>query len=96
MTLRSIYCRGGNGMTTGGIDGYLGPEAQNFSNLPTHIDEVDPDEDVAVVDCQGKDSKEAVCQIAAAEQEKTVAETKSKNTPQIWHNRRSKRGHFPF
>jgi hypothetical protein len=70
MTLRSIYSSGGSGMTTGGLDGYLGPEAQDFSNLPTHIEEVDAAKDVPDVDCQGADSNEPVCQIAAAERAK--------------------------
>jgi len=64
---RSIYSRGGSGMTTGGLDGYLGPEAQDFSNLPEHMEEPVKADDTPEVDCAGADSAEAVCQIAEAE-----------------------------
>jgi hypothetical protein len=55
-------------MTTGGLNQYLGPSAQDFSSLPESI--TDPDvaaEPEIPVDCEGKDKDSAVCQIAAAE-----------------------------
>jgi hypothetical protein len=70
MISKSIYAPGSSGMTTGGLDGYLGPEAKDFSNLPEHIEEVDADTDAKVVDCSGADANEAVCEIAKAESEK--------------------------
>ncbi len=75
MIEKSIYSRGGSGMTTGGLDGYLGPEAQDFSNLPESIEDPDKGDDVAEVDCAGSDKNEAVCQIAEAEKEKTTKTT---------------------
>ena len=65
----SIFSRGGDGMTTGGLDGYLGPEAQDFSNLPEHIEDVAPADDVPQVDCTDPNSTEPVCEIARAERE---------------------------
>ena len=70
MAERSIFARGGNGMTTGGLDGYLGPEAQDFSNLPEKMDHSDEADQTPEVDCSGGASDEAVCQIAKAEAEK--------------------------
>jgi hypothetical protein len=66
MAERSIYARGGSGMTTGGLDSYLGPEAQDFSNLPEHIEDHEVTEDVRKMDCAGADKDEAVCQLAEA------------------------------
>ncbi len=55
-------------MTTGGLDGYLGPPAGDFSNLPPSIDDPEKcEEDVPDPDCAGADADEAVCQIAKAE-----------------------------
>jgi hypothetical protein len=68
MAIRSIYSKGGNGMTTGGLDGYLGPEAQDFSNLPVSIEDPKEVNDVIDVDCKTHPDA-AVCQIAAAEKE---------------------------
>jgi hypothetical protein len=68
---KSMYSRGGSGMTTGGLDGILGPQAPDFSNLPEHIENLELDEPEIAVDCDGKDKDEAVCQIAAAETEKS-------------------------
>jgi hypothetical protein len=66
MTLRSMFSRGGNGMTSGGLDGYLGPEAQDFSNLPAHIQNIDASSNDDSK-CGGINEDEAICQIAAAE-----------------------------
>jgi hypothetical protein len=70
--IRSIYSKGGSGMTTGGLDGILGPEAQDFSNLPEHIEHVEQTDEESIVDCQGSDKDEAVCQIAEAEKAKAA------------------------
>jgi hypothetical protein len=69
MAERSIYARGGSGMTTGGLDGYLGPEAQDFSNLPESIEEPETLNEVADIDCAAANSGEAVCEIAEAERQ---------------------------
>lgn len=71
MADKSMYSRGGSGMTTGGLDGYLGPEAQDHSNLPEQIENVEVEDDVseAVIDCEGADREEPVCKIARAEDE---------------------------
>ena len=68
MDKRSMYSKGGSGMTTGGLDGYLGPEAQDFSNLPTSIEEPEIVNDVLDTDCAANPD-EAICQIAAAEKQ---------------------------
>jgi hypothetical protein len=68
MAERSIFDRGGSGMTTGGLDRYLGPEAQDYSSLPEHIEDPEKVTDARDVDCQ-KNKDEPVCQIAKAEQE---------------------------
>jgi hypothetical protein len=68
MADKSMYSRGGSGMTTGGLDDYLGPEAQDFSNLPEHIEEpAKVDEELRKMDCNNTDADEAVCKIAEAE-----------------------------
>jgi hypothetical protein len=58
-------------MTTGGLDDYLGPQAQDYSNLPEHIEDAtqtDGEKPTQEVDCSNPDnSGEAVCQIAEAE-----------------------------
>lgn len=76
---KSIYSRGGSGMTTGGLDGYLGPEAGDFSNLPDHIEEPAVMDDMLQVDCDGADKAEMVCQIAEAEKKlKDISQTAQK------------------
>ncbi len=77
MAERSIFARGGNGMTTGGLDGYLGPEAQDFSNLPDHLEAVNGADQTADVDCSGANSDEPVCQIAKVEAEKKAESFKA-------------------
>ncbi len=67
MAERSMYSRGGSGMTTGGLDGYLGPEAQDFSNLPESIEDPEKIDQTPEVDCNGSDKDDSVCQIADAE-----------------------------
>jgi hypothetical protein len=69
MAERSIYARGGSGMTTGGLDSYLGPEGQDFSNLPESIEDPEKSIDVADTDCSAANSGEAVCEIAEAERQ---------------------------
>ena len=69
MADRSIYSRGGSGMTRGGLDRYLGPAAGDYSSLPDHPDEAELAEPTVPVDCENADKDEAVCQIAAAEKE---------------------------
>ena len=69
MSQKSIFSRGGSGMTTGGLDGYLGPEAQDHSNLPEHIEEPKKSLDDSTMDCDGAAKDQAVCQIAKAEKE---------------------------
>jgi hypothetical protein len=71
MAEKSMYSRGGSGMTSGGLDGYLGPEAQDHSNLPERIENVAVDDEAtdAVIDCEGADRDEDVCKIAKAEEE---------------------------
>lgn len=70
MAERSMYSRGGSGMTRGGLDRYLGPEAQDSSSLPEDIEQPQPQEDAPEVDCSGADRDEPVCQIAKEEEEK--------------------------
>jgi hypothetical protein len=65
---RSIYSRGGSGMTTGGLDAYLGPDAQDYSSLPENIEDPEKIPDAPEVDCT-VNSTEAVCQIAEAEKQ---------------------------
>ena len=65
MAERSIFSRGGNGMTTGGLDSYLGPQAQDHSSLPDQPDSTLPD-DSSEMNCKGKNAEQAVCQIAQA------------------------------
>ncbi len=70
MALRSSFAPGGNGMTRGGLDRYLGPSVMGDSNIPESLQAPEhPAEPVAPVDCSGADKGEAVCQIAAAEKE---------------------------
>ncbi len=69
MAERSMFGRGGSGMTRGGLDRYLGPTAIDDSNLPLAIE--DPEhvaEPEVPVDCAGADKGQAVCEIAKAEQ----------------------------
>jgi hypothetical protein len=68
MAEQSIYSRGGSGMTRGGLDRYLGPEAQDSSSMPEDIEQPKPEEVVLEVDCAGADRNEPVCQIAKEEQ----------------------------
>ena len=71
MAEKSEFDRGGDGMTRGGLDRFLGPPAQDYSHLPPSVvdDKVDPDDAGRELDCQGKDAKEAVCEIAKVEEE---------------------------
>ncbi len=76
MAEKSMYSRGGSGMTTGGLDGHLGPEAQDFSNLPEGIEDPEKiDERVRELDCAGADANEPVCKIAEAEKAEAAAKT---------------------
>ncbi len=68
MADRSIFSPGGSGMTTGGLDGYLGPQGQNHSNLPESISDPEKQSNVPEIDCQ-TNGQEPVCQIAEAEKE---------------------------
>ncbi len=68
MPIDSMYNRGGNGMTRGGLDRYLGPAAGEYSNLPEHIEEAKEEPDARELDCENADKDEAVCQIAKAEE----------------------------
>jgi hypothetical protein len=77
MAERSIFARGGNGMTTGGLDGYLGPEAQDFSNLPEHLEPENKADQTPDVDCSGPTRDEPVCQIAKAEAERKAQSLKA-------------------
>ena len=78
MAERSIYSRGESGMTTGGLDAYLGPEALDYSNLPENIEDPAKAEDVPEIDCDAN-SSEAVCQIAEAEKQVQAAGEKSRD-----------------
>lgn len=71
MFARSTYQPGGDGMTRGGLDRYLGPEARDSSTMSPRIEDAktDPDEETRELDCTGKDANEAVCEIANAEEE---------------------------
>jgi hypothetical protein len=69
MARKSMYERGGDGLTSGGLDGYLGPEAQDHSNLPDHTEDVEQEPETPI-DCKGKDAAEAVCQIAELEKQR--------------------------
>jgi hypothetical protein len=71
MAEKSTYQPGGDGMTRGGLDRYLGPEARDSSSMSPRIEEAktDPDEQSPELDCAGKDAEEAVCQIAKSEEE---------------------------
>jgi hypothetical protein len=70
MAEKSEFDRGGDGMTRGGLDRFLGPPAGDYSHLPPSIedDKVDPDQRDEPIDCAGKDADEAVCDIAKAEE----------------------------
>jgi hypothetical protein len=70
MAEKSEFDRGGDGMTRGGLDRYLGPPAGDYSHLPPAIadDKIDPDDPGGEIDCAGKDADEAVCEIARAEE----------------------------
>ena len=64
----SMFGRGGSGLTRGGLDRYLGPEAGDESSLPPSIeDPAHVPEPEHPVDCAGADKDQAVCQIAEAE-----------------------------
>lgn len=69
MAMRSTFSPGGNGMTSGGLDRYLGPSALGGSSLPPVFeDATDPHAEPEVpVDCKGKDKDQAVCEIAKEE-----------------------------
>jgi hypothetical protein len=72
MADKSMFNRGGSGMTRGGLDRFLGPEADSYSHLPPAIadDKLNPDESTEKeLDCTGKDAEEPVCEIAEAEEE---------------------------
>lgn len=68
MKIDSAYKNGGSGMTRGGLDAFLGPEARDYSNLPEHIEDAEAEPDKRELDCENADKDEAVCQIAEAEQ----------------------------
>jgi hypothetical protein len=70
MNTDSIYNRGGSGMTRGGLDRFLGPQAEDYSNLPEHIEQAEAEPDERKLDCENADREEPVCQIAKSEQEK--------------------------
>ena len=71
MAERSMFAPGGDGMTRGGLDRYLGSPAVADSNIPAAFQPDDnPAEPEVPVDCEGADKDSAVCQIAKAEQEK--------------------------
>jgi hypothetical protein len=71
MAIKSTFARGGDGMTSGGLDRFLAPPAGDYSNLPESIEEPAPVVEPEIpVDCDGKDRDQPVCQIAAAEQAK--------------------------
>ena len=71
MPEKSMFQPGGDGMTRGGLDRFNSPPAGDYSNLPPSIEDPksDPEDSKKVIDCAGKDSKEAVCEIANAEEE---------------------------
>jgi hypothetical protein len=71
MAEKSEFDRGGDGMTRGGLDRFLGPPAGDYSHLPPSIadDQGDPDEKSPEMDCDGKDANEPVCEIAKVEEE---------------------------
>jgi len=69
----SMFNRGESGMTRGGIDQNLGPQAEDYSSLPNSsdvdpIDKTTPDGE-REIDCAGKDADQDVCEIAKLEQE---------------------------
>ena len=64
----SIFNNSGGGIR-GGLDRYLGPEAQDSSHMPP-LDDPDAPKD-RELDCAGSDAGEAVCEIAKAENAKT-------------------------
>lgn len=66
MATKSIFSRGGDGMTTGGLDGYLGPEAGDHSSLPPSIENPKEVSDGSTPDCS-TDPNNPLCQIARAE-----------------------------
>jgi hypothetical protein len=67
MAEKSMYQRGGDGFTSGGLDGYLGPEAQDHSNLPEQVEDAESAAADPALDCEGADAGEPLCQIAEAE-----------------------------
>ena len=72
MADKSMFDHGGSGMTRGGLDRYLGPEADSYSHSPPAIadDKLNPEEPAEEkLDCAGKDADEPVCEIAEAEEE---------------------------
>jgi hypothetical protein len=68
MDIKSIYSRGGSGMTTGGLDAYLGPEAGDYSSLPQSIEQHKEIQDTPKVDCSVNPA-DPLCQIAEAEKQ---------------------------
>ncbi len=67
----SEFHPGNSGITRGGLDRYLGPEARDYSNIPAALgdEKSNPDESPRQMDCAGKDAGESVCEIANAEEE---------------------------
>ena len=79
MAERGIFAGGGDGMTRGGLDRYLGPPAGDYSEMPPSIE--DPAEAAADavpdVDCSDPaNAGLAICQIAEAEKEHDAEEPK--------------------
>jgi hypothetical protein len=70
MAEKSEFDRGGDGMTRGGLDRFLGPPASDNSHMPPAIEDekADPYDRGESIDCSGKDVDEAVCEIAKAEE----------------------------
>jgi hypothetical protein len=62
-------------MTRGGLDRFLGPEAQDYSNLPEHIEQAEVEPDERQLDCDNADQAEPVCQIAKAEEEERAKDS---------------------
>lgn len=64
MAEKSIFL-GGDGMTRGGLDRYLGPEARDTSSLPAATG--NPEDDAAAADPNATNSDPVLNEIAAAE-----------------------------
>jgi hypothetical protein len=76
MPEKSIFSRGGSGMTTGGLDRFLGPQAGDHSSLPDHTEDPANANDAREVDCKA-DPDEPVCQIADAERQNRTKDSAS-------------------